>query len=51
MHAQQRIVSLLASATEILARLGLVDAIRGVSHECDYPPDVAAKPKVTRSTL
>ena len=51
MHAPQRIVSLLASATEILACLGLLDEIRGVSHECDYPPGVAVKQKVTRSTL
>lgn len=51
MHAPQRIVSLLASATEILACLGLLDKIAGISHECDYPPGVAVKPVVTRSTL
>lgn len=32
-----RIVSLIPSATEIVAALGLTDAIVGRSHECDYP--------------
>jgi iron complex transport system substrate-binding protein len=35
-----RIVSLIPSATEILAVLGLTDAIVGRSHECDYPPEI-----------
>jgi len=30
-----RIVSLIPSATEIVASLGLTDALVGVSHECD----------------
>lgn len=38
--SQYRIVSLIPSATEILASLGLLDAIVGKSHECDYPPEV-----------
>ncbi len=46
-----RIVSLLPSATEIVCALGLEDCLVGVSHECDYPPQVAAIPKVTRSLL
>lgn len=38
MNAQNlRIISLIPSATEILAALGLTDAIVGRSHECDYP--------------
>lgn len=32
-----RIASLIASATEIVAALGLADKLVGVSHECDYP--------------
>jgi iron complex transport system substrate-binding protein len=51
MHGSERIVSLLASATEILACLGLLEQIKAVSHECDYPAEVADKPKVTRSRL
>jgi iron complex transport system substrate-binding protein len=46
-----RIVSLLPAATEIVAALGLADALVGVSHECDFPPEVAAKPRVTRSPI
>jgi len=45
----ERIVSLLASGTEILYGLGLGERIVGVSHECDDPPEVAAKPRVTRT--
>jgi iron complex transport system substrate-binding protein len=46
-----RIVSLLPSATEIVCALGLEDALVGVTHECDYPPSVAALPKLTASRI
>jgi iron complex transport system substrate-binding protein len=46
-----RIVSLLPSATEIVFALGLGDHLVGVSHECDYPPEAATRPAVTRSLL
>ena len=46
-----RIVSLLPSATESLFALGLGDQLVAVTHECDYPPEAAALPVVTRSTL
>jgi iron complex transport system substrate-binding protein len=46
-----RVVSLLPAATEIVAALGLVDALVGVSHECDWPPEVAAKPRVTHCPI
>ena len=46
-----RIVSLLPSATETLFALGLGNQIVAVTHECDYPPEAAALPIVTRSTL
>lgn len=45
------IVSLLPSATEIIASLGLEDRLVGVTHECDYPPSVLALPKVTRTLI
>ncbi len=35
-----RICSLLPSATEIVYALGLGDQVVGVSHACDYPPQV-----------
>lgn len=35
-----RIVSLIPSATEIVAALGLADDLVGVTHSCDYPADL-----------
>lgn len=46
-----RIVSLLPSATESLFALGIGDQLVAVTHECDYPPETASLPVVTRSTL
>jgi iron complex transport system substrate-binding protein len=46
-----RIVSLLPSATEVVCRLGLLDSLVGVSHECDWPAAVRQLPKVTRSHI
>src|SRR5437867_2820609 len=46
-----RIVSLLPAATEIVAALGMLDQLVGVSHECDYPVEVQAKPRVTHCTI
>lgn len=46
-----RILSLLPSATEIVYALGLGDDLVGVSHECDYPPEVRSKPVVSSSDL
>lgn len=45
---QPRIVSLIASATEIVHALGALDHLVGRSHECDFPPSVAAIPALTR---
>ena len=39
-----KICSLLPSATEVIALLGLSDALVGISHECDYPPSVTHVP-------
>lgn len=46
-----RICSFLPSGTEILYALGLGDAVVGVSHECDYPPDARHKPIVVRTVI
>ncbi len=39
-----RIASLLASGTEITCALGLGDDLVGISHECDYPPEILNRP-------
>src|SRR5215207_10588770 len=46
-----RIVSFLPSATEMAYALGLSDSIVGITHECDYPPEVKSKPVVVRNVL
>jgi iron complex transport system substrate-binding protein len=43
-----RVVSLLPGATEMVAALGRLDALVGVTHECDHPPQVASLERVTR---
>ncbi|HWC89324.1 MAG TPA: cobalamin-binding protein [Pirellulales bacterium] len=51
MSSPQRIVSLLASATEILCALGLADRLVAISHECDYPLEVLDRPRVTSTAI
>ena len=46
-----RICSLLPSATEIVADLGLAGSLVGVSEECDWPPEVSGLPVVTGSRV
>ena len=46
-----RIASLLPSATEIVASLGAVDELVGISHECDYPSGVAGRAVLTRPRI
>ena len=43
-----RIVSLLASGTEIVEALGLGAHLVGISHECDHPPHLLDRPRVSR---
>lgn len=43
-----RIVSLLPSATEIVAAVGAGQELVGVSHECDFPAQVVGLPVLTR---
>ncbi len=46
-----RILSLIASATEIVDALGMIDSLVGRSHECDYPERVKALPVCTRPRI
>lgn len=46
-RAPERIVSLLPAGTEIVAALGALAELVGVSHECDYPSEVRSLPRVT----
>src|SRR4051812_33157426 len=46
-----RIASLVPSATEMLFALGLGDSVVAVTHECDFPPEAANKPHITRSVI
>jgi iron complex transport system substrate-binding protein len=46
-----RVCSLLPSATEIVALLGLADHVVGISEECDWPPEVRGLPVVTASRV
>jgi len=46
-----RIVSLIASATEIVDALGQLEFLVGRSHECDYPERVKSLPVCTRPRI
>ncbi|HWZ88135.1 MAG TPA: cobalamin-binding protein [Polyangiaceae bacterium] len=47
----ERIVSMLASGTELVCALGLGDKLVGRSHECDYPAWVKRLPEVSHPTF
>jgi iron complex transport system substrate-binding protein len=47
MTAPKRVVSLIASATEIVDALGCAGWLVGCSHECDHPPAVKRLPVLT----
>ena len=49
--AAPRIVSLLPAATEIVAALGALDQLVGITHECDHPPGAMHLPRVTASAI
>jgi iron complex transport system substrate-binding protein len=51
MSAPERICSLLPSATEIVAQLGLADRLVGVSAECRWPAEVIGKPVVSSARI
>ena len=46
-----QVASLVPSATETLFALGLGDSVVAVTHECDYPPEAAELPHLTRSVI
>lgn len=46
-----RVVSLLPSATEIVCALGARDTLTGISHECDFPAEVAGVPVLTSARV
>jgi iron complex transport system substrate-binding protein len=46
-----RICSLLPGATEVVAALGRTRYLVGISHECDYPPEIRTKPVLIRATV
>jgi len=51
MTASLKICSLLPSATEIVFALGRGADLVAVTHECDFPPEAARLPVITRSAL
>jgi iron complex transport system substrate-binding protein len=48
---EPHVVTLLASATEIVCALGYEDALVARSHECDYPASVTKLPACTESKI
>lgn len=52
-HSSQdlRIISLLPSATEMVADLGLLGRLLAVSHACDFPHEVEKIPVITKSIV
>lgn len=46
-----RIVSLLPSATDMIAELGLLDSLVGISEDSNWPPEVLSKPLVARTRI
>src|SRR3989454_7526821 len=46
-----RIVSLLPSATEMVAALDLTDQLVGISHDCDYPPEIRTRPVLSEAIV
>lgn len=49
--SQPRVVSLLPSATELVAAVADPQCLVGRSHECDFPPGVESRPSLTRARL
>jgi iron complex transport system substrate-binding protein len=46
-----RIASLVPSSTEMLFELGLEEDVVAVTHECDWPPEAASLPHLTRTVV
>jgi iron complex transport system substrate-binding protein len=47
----RRVVTLFPAATEIVAALGGIGRLVGISHECDYPPSIRHLPRVTATPI
>ena len=45
------ICSLVPGATEVVAALGLADQLVGISHECDFPPELPNIPVMVRARI
>src|SRR4051812_18781129 len=50
-RSPMRIASLVPSATEMVFAAGLGDSVVAVTHECDYPPAAASRPRLTRTVI
>lgn len=48
---ERRVVTLLPAATEIVAALGAIGSLVGISHECDYPPAARGLPRLTTTPI
>lgn len=46
-----RVVSLLPSATEMVCAVGAAGELVGISHECDYPPEIRDRRVLTRARI
>jgi iron complex transport system substrate-binding protein len=46
-----RIATLLPSATEIVCALGLSESLVGISHDCDYPPEIRNRPVLSEAIV
>lgn len=46
-----RIATLLPSATEIVCALGLAADIVGITHECDFPPEIRTRARIVRGKI
>ncbi len=46
-----RVVTMIASATEIVCALGASKMLVGRSHECDYPPEIISLPITTQPSI
>ena len=47
----KRIISLLPSATEIVAALGASSNLVAISHECDHPEEIKHLPVCTNANI
>ena len=46
-----RVASVLPAGTEIVAAIGAESCLVAISHECDYPPEVTGRPRLTWSPI